>query len=178
MKTYILKHNISNLVSLVTDLNLLSSLYILLKYMTNTAHRNTTYKLKPKIILTCLLHSWIMYNDLFGLLRDLIRILDNKICENNIYVRHGSHWEWKSTRWTWRCVDLWNNIGFSLYTVLSLCCVITISDDREKSEMGVSADLVCYCWTLGIKFNKSLSSLIIRLANYSITTSLIYKFLL
>ena len=30
-------------------------------------------------------------------------------------------------------------------------------------------------WTLEIKFNKSLSLLIIRLANYSVTTSLIYK---
>ena len=56
VKTYILKHNISNLISLITDLNLLSSLYILPKYMTNATHRNTTYKLKPKIILTCLLY--------------------------------------------------------------------------------------------------------------------------
>jgi len=35
--------------------------------------------------------------------------------------------------------------------------------------------LVCHCWTPEIKFNKSLSSLIIRLANYSVTTSFIYK---
>ena len=35
--------------------------------------------------------------------------------------------------------------------------------------------LVCCCWIPGVEFSRSLSSLIIRLANYSITTSFIYK---
>jgi len=64
--------------------------------------------------------------------------------------------------------DVWtllNDLGFILYAVPSVCCVITTSDNRKKSEMGVSADLVCHCSTLEIEFNKSLSSLIIRLAN-------------
>ena len=75
-------------------------------------------------------------------------------------------------------MDLWNNFGFSLYAVLFVYYIITISENRKKSEIGVSVDLV-YCYlTPEIKFNKSLSLLIIRLANYSVTTSLIYEFLL
>ena len=33
-----------------------------------------------------------------------------------------------------------NNLGFSLYTVPSVCYVVTTSDVGKKSEMGVSAD--------------------------------------
>ena len=45
----------------------------------------------------------------------------------------------------WRCVDLWNDLSFSLYAMLSICCMVVTSDDRKKSKMGVSADLVCHC---------------------------------
>jgi len=55
-----------------------------------------------------------------------------------------------------------------------VCHMVTTLDNRKKSKIGVSADLVCYCWILEIEFNKSLSSLIIRLVNYSVTTSLIW----
>jgi len=40
-------------------------------------------------------------------------------------------------------VNLWNDLDFSLYAVLSVCYIVTTSDDRKKSEIGVSADLVC-----------------------------------
>jgi len=40
-------------------------------------------------------------------------------------------------------VDLWNDLGFSLCAVPSACHVVATLDDREKSEMKVSADLVC-----------------------------------
>jgi len=94
--------------------------------------------------------------------------------EHHPIVRCGSHWGWKSARWTQRCTDSWNDLGFSLCTVLSICHVVAILENKKKSEMEVSADLVYHCWTLEIEFNKSLSLLIIRLANYSVTTSLIY----
>jgi len=42
-------------------------------------------------------------------------------------------------------VDLWNDLGFSLCAAPSVCHVVATSDVREKSEMGVSADLVYYC---------------------------------
>ena len=45
----------------------------------------------------------------------------------------------------WRYIDLWNDLSFSLYTILSICCMVVTSDDRKKSKMGVSADLVCHC---------------------------------
>ena len=62
---------------------------------------------------------------------------------------------WKSTEWTWKWVDLWNNLGFSLYAASSVYYVVTTSDDRKKSRMEVSADLVCHHWTPGIEFNKN-----------------------
>ena len=40
-------------------------------------------------------------------------------------------------------MDLWNDLGFSLYAVPSVCHMVTTSDGRKKSEIGVSADLVC-----------------------------------
>ena len=40
-------------------------------------------------------------------------------------------------------MDLWNDLGFSLYAILSVCHMVATSDDREKSEIEVSADLVC-----------------------------------
>ena len=77
---------------------------------------------------------------------------------------------------TQRYVDLWNDLGFSLYVILSVYYVVITLENRKKSEIGVSTNIVCCCWTPEIKFNKSLSSLIIRLANYSITTSFIFYF--
>jgi len=41
-------------------------------------------------------------------------------------------------------MDLWNNLGFSLYVAPSVCYIVIISENRKKSEMGVSADLVCH----------------------------------
>jgi len=46
---------------------------------------------------------------------------------------------------------------------------------RKESSSGSEYWLVCHCWTLEVEFNKSLSLLIIRLVNYNVTTSLIYK---
>ena len=37
-------------------------------------------------------------------------------------------------------MNLWNDLGFSLCAVLSVCYIVATSDDRKKSEMGVSAD--------------------------------------
>ena len=36
-----------------------------------------------------------------------------------------------------------DNLGFSLYAILSICHVVTTSDDREKSKREVNTDLVC-----------------------------------
>jgi len=46
---------------------------------------------------------------------------------------------------------------------------------REEVRDGSECWMVCCCWTPEIEFNKRLSSLIIRLVNYNVTTSLIYK---
>ena len=40
-------------------------------------------------------------------------------------------------------MNLWNNLGFSLYAMLSVCYMVITSDSRKKSEIEVSADLVC-----------------------------------
>ena len=55
-------------------------------------------------------------------------------------VRCGSHQRWKSARLVQKFVDLLNDLGFSLCTVLSVCCMVTTSDRRKKFEMGVSTD--------------------------------------
>ena len=34
-------------------------------------------------------------------------------------------------------MDLWNDLGFSLYAALSVCRMVTTLDDGEKSRMGV-----------------------------------------
>ena len=41
-------------------------------------------------------------------------------------------------------MDLWNNLGFSLCAMLSVCYMVATSDSREKSEIEVSANLVCH----------------------------------
>jgi len=37
-------------------------------------------------------------------------------------------------------MDLKNNLGFSLYAVLSICHMVATSDNGKKSKMGVSTD--------------------------------------
>ena len=53
------------------------------------------------------------------------------------------------TRVKVRRIDLWNNLGFSLCAALSVCHMVITSDDRKKSEMGVSAD-----WCVIIKYQR------------------------
>ena len=64
-----------------------------------------------------------------------------------------------------------------------MCCAICLPRGhnfrwRRGSPSGSEYWLVCCHWTPEIEFNKRLSLLIIRLANYSVTTSLIYKLIL
>jgi len=77
-------------------------------------------------------------------------------------------------KWTWRYADLWNDLGFSLCAALSVCCMVATSDNREKSEMRVSAD-----WCVAVEHWRLSSIRVIfinyQTANYSLTTSLIYK---
>ena len=61
-----------------------------------------------------------------------------------LLVKHDSYWGWKSARWTQSYANLWNDLGFSLCAVPSICYVVTTSDNREKSKIGVSTDLVCH----------------------------------
>jgi len=56
-----------------SGLNPLSSQSPLLKYMTSMTYKDTVHKLKLKVVPTCLLLFQIIYSNLFGLLRDLIK---------------------------------------------------------------------------------------------------------
>ena len=56
------------------------------------------------------------------------------------HVRYSSHWGWKSAKWAQGCVDLWNNLGFSLCAAPSVYHMVATLDKRKKSEMEVSAD--------------------------------------
>ena len=72
----------------------------------------------------------------------------------------------------WTCQ---NNLGFSLCAALSICHMVTTSDEWMKSEIEVSADVGVLPLNTRNQVQQKLSLLIIRLANYSVTTSLIYK---
>jgi len=37
-------------------------------------------------------------------------------------------------------MDLWNDLGFSLCAALSVCYMVTTSDDGKKVQVGVSTD--------------------------------------
>ena len=61
-----------------------------------------------------------------------------------------------------------------------MCCAVCLPHGcnfrwRRESLSGSECWMVCRHWTPEIEFNKRLSSSIIRLANYSVTTSLIYN---
>ena len=64
-------------------------------------------------------------------------------------VKHGSHWGGSLQNGLRDEQTLWNNLGFSLCAVPSVCCMVATSDDRKKSEMGVSAD-----WCITIEHQK------------------------
>ena len=44
-------------------------------------------------------------------------------------------------------MDLWNDLGFSLCAAPSVCCIVTTSDDGEKSKMEVSTD-----WCVAVEY--------------------------
>ena len=46
-------------------------------------------------------------------------------------------------------MDLWNDLGFSLYAVLSVYHIVTTSDDGKKSEMEVS-----FNWCVAIEHQR------------------------
>jgi len=70
-----------------------------------------------------------------------------------MYVRHTSHLEMKFVGLNWKCMgcvnsvlgdtNLLNNLGFSLCAVPSVYHVVITSDEWIKSEIEVSAGLVC-----------------------------------
>jgi len=46
-------------------------------------------------------------------------------------------------------MDLWNDLGFSLCAVLSVCCVVTTSDEGKKVRVGVSTD-----WCIAVEHQR------------------------
>ena len=57
-------------------------------------------------------------------------------------------------------MDLWNNLSFSLYAVLSIYCIVGISDGRKKSKMEVST-----IWCVVVK-HQGLSSIELIFIDY------------
>ena len=46
-----------------------------------------------------------------------------------------------------RCTKLWNNLGFSLCAVLSICYMITTLDEKKKPEIEMSTN-----WYITVKY--------------------------
>jgi len=57
-------------------------------------------------------------------------------------------------------VDLWNNLGFSLYTAPSVYCMVAISNRRKKCEIEVSTG-----WCVAVNYWK-LSSIEVIFVDY------------
>ena len=68
---------------------------------------------------------------------------------------------WKSTEWTWRWADLWNDLGFSLCAAPSVYHMVATSGEREKVQVGVSTD-----WCVAIEYWR-LSSMRVYLCRLS-----------
>jgi len=66
-------------------------------------------------------------------------------------------------------IDLWNDLGFSLCAALSVCCMVTTSDDGKKSKIGVSAD-----WYVTVEYQR-LNSIRIIFVDYQ-TSKLQYNY--
>ena len=49
-------------------------------------------------------------------------------------------------------MDLWNDLGFSLCAVPSVCCMVTKSDDGKKSKVEISTD-----WCVAVEYRRSSS---------------------
>ena len=58
-------------------------------------------------------------------------------------------------------MDLWNDLGFSLCAVPSVCHMVTTSDDRKKSEVRVSAN-----WCVAIEHQRLSSIIRVIFINY------------
>ena len=58
------------------------------------------------------------------------------------------------------CGLLWNDFGFSLYAMLSVCHIVITSDEGKKSKIGVSTD-----WYVAIEHQK-LSSIRVIFVDY------------
>ena len=66
-------------------------------------------------------------------------------------------------------MDLWNDLGSSLYAALSVYHMVATSDDGKKSKMGVSAD-----WCVTIEHQRS-NSIRVIFVNYQ-TSELQYNY--
>ena len=66
-------------------------------------------------------------------------------------------------------MDLWNDLGFSLYATLPICHMVATLEKRKKSEIEVSAD-----WCITIKHWRS-SSIRVIFVNYQ-TSELQYNY--
>ena len=57
-------------------------------------------------------------------------------------------------------MDLWNDLGSSLYAALSVYHMVTTLDNRKKSEMGMNAD-----WYVAVEHQR-LSSIRVIFVDY------------
>ena len=80
----------------------------------------------------------------------LIFFVEKKNREKKVqdyHARCGSHWGGSPQDRLRDVQTLQNNLGFSLCVMLSVCHIVTTSDKRKKSEIGVSAD-----WYVAVEY--------------------------
>ena len=80
------------------------------------------------------------------LLRSNSRLRSLIILSDAVHTGDESLWDWLGN------TNLWNNLGFSLYAMLSVCHMVTISEGRRKSKIRASTN-----WCITIKYWRSIS---------------------
>ena len=80
-------------------------------------------------------HFISVYSILRTKFRDQWEVTDHTVTWSHVIMLGAVHTGVEVHR-----MDLWNDLGFSLCAMLSVYHMVTTSDDRKKSEMGVSAD--------------------------------------
>ena len=91
-----------------------------------------------------------------------------------LYVRCSSHWGGSPQNVLGDGRTCGTTLA-SAYVLRHLSTAWSQLQMKERSLSGSECWVVCRRWTPEIEFNKRLSLSIIRLANYNVTTSLIYK---
>ena len=103
---------------------------------------------------TCIIWRWYCHGNVISRQVDMHMTVIYMVVLRQTYGHCQARFTpgWKSTEWTRRWADLWNNLGFSLCAAPSVCHVVATSDEGEGVWVGVSAE-----WCVAVEHRRSSS---------------------